>query len=169
MYELLKALRAFERLGAEWKARRVTKVAPYDTVECTTLVQTSRGVVRGLVEVRRGDTYSQTKAEVACYLDGKLDDKDEFKYLKHPKAKAAKLYEHESTVLMRHSAGFLGLGRGYRPNGTMPEEHRFLTDFAERLISAADRKGQTDEETKASEKSARKSANEARAKQALFG
>lgn len=169
MDKLLEALRALGRLGASWKARRVTKAAPYDTIECITLVQMNEGVMRGLVEVRRGQTYSQVKAEIVCYFDGKLDDKSEFKHLSHPKTKATKLYEHESTVLMRYSAGFFGVGRGFRPAGVVPAEHQFLTNFAERLIAESDREKAESESVKAAEESAQKSANEAKARKVLFG
>lgn len=172
MRELLNALESLERLGASWKARRVTKTAPYDTIECTSLVQTSEGVIRGLVEVRRGQTYSQTKAEVACYLDGKLGDKKdkgEFKHLSHPKAKTTKLYEYENTILMRYSTGFFGVGRGFRHAGAVPLEHQYLTDFAERLMAKFDCEKLELEPAKAAEDGARKNANEAKARKALFG
>lgn len=168
MVELLNALKALERLSVSWKIRRVTKTAPYDTVECVALVQTSEGVVRGLVEVRRGQTYGQTKAEVACYLDGKLDDKGGFKHLKHPKHKTVKVYEYENLVHMKFSEGFLSIGRGYSAASPVPAEHQYLADFAERLAAGTERQNQEAETQKAAEECARKSANEVRARRALF-
>lgn len=169
MKELLEAFKALERLGASWKVRRVTKTAPYDTIECTALVQTKEGVMRGLVDVKQGQTYGQTKAEVTCYLDGKLNDKGEFKHLSHSKVKAVKLYEHESNVLMGCSGGFFGVGQMLRPEGVVLMEHKHLVEFAERLIVVQNQQDQVVASRNFATVCARKSANETRAKKALFG
>ena len=167
MKELLEALGALERLGAEWKGRRVSKKFLFDTVECTTLVQAAEGVIRGLVEVQRWDGYCRTKVEVVCYLDGQLDDKGKFKHARHPKDKTVKLFEYEDEVLYKYSK-MLGVGLGWRPAGVVPEEHDFLVGFSERLIikADADKKATDDEAAAAGE---HREENKEKARRALFG
>ena len=170
MEELLEALEALERLGAEWKARRVSKKFLFDTVECIALVQTAEGesVIRGLVGVQRWDGYCRTKIEVVCYLDGQLDDKGAFKHARHPKDKTVKIFEYEDEVLYKYSK-VLGVGLGWRPAGVVPEEHDFLVGFSEWLIIKADAdKKATDEETAAVADEHREE-NEGKARRALFG
>ena len=170
MKELLEALKALERLGASWKARRVSKGSLFNTIECTALVQTTEGVVRGLVEIQgKGSDDRRVKAEVSCHLEGKLMKDGGFKHLKHLKDKTVKIFEYENFVMYNYSKGFLGIGQGFRPAGTVPVEHRFLVDFAERLVAVADQQEQAEKSARANDESARKSANEARARHALFG
>ena len=167
MKEMTEALDALECLGAEWKARRVSKKFIFDTVECTTLIQTEEGVLRGLVEVQRWDGYRRTKTEVACYLGGRLDDKGAFKHLKHPKHKTVKLFEYEDETLYRYSKVF-GVGLGWRPVGAVPTEHQFLVDFAGRLVAEADAdKKATDDEAAVNAENQRRG-NEEKARRALF-
>lgn len=168
MKELLEALRALERLGAEWKARRVTKKFVYDTIESTAVVKTSEGVVRGLIEVQRRNIYSRAKIEVTCFLDGRLEEDGTFKHTKHVKSKQVKLFEHDNEVTY-HCLRVFGIKLGYRPDNGVSVEHQFLVDFAERLIAEIDRQDQTTKAVKAAEDGVRKSANETRARKALFG
>lgn len=170
MKELLETLKTLGRLGASWKAQRVSKIELFDTIQCTALVRTDEGMVRGFVEVRGGETRYQTnvKMEVVCYLGGRPDDKGEFKHSRHPKNKTTKLFEYENVVLYRESK-MLGISRGIRPVGAVPAEHQYLVNFAEKLIVVTDRENQAATAAKVAEESARKSANEARARRALFG
>ncbi|MBI2674368.1 MAG: hypothetical protein HYX22_01355 [Candidatus Yanofskybacteria bacterium] len=137
MKKMLEVLRVLEQLGAEWKARRITRTRIHDTIECVTLVQMDEGVVRSLVTVDRVSGYSRTEAEIVCYLAGRLEEDGVFKHAKHPKDKTAKLFEYQNTVMYRYSKVF-GIKLGWRPVGTVPAEHQFLTDFADRLIAEAD-------------------------------
>lgn len=138
MKELLETLKALERLGAKWSARRVSKRFLFDTIECTTLVRTiPEGVIRGVVEVRRGDTW-RTKIEVHCYLGGQIKEDGTFKHSSHPKDKTVKVFECVNVVMYRYSKGMFGVGKGFRPIGGVSAEHQFLTDFAERLIVEVD-------------------------------
>lgn len=170
MKELLKALKALERLGAVWKARRITRGSNFNTIQCTTFVQTDEGVIKGLIEAQgTGSEDRRTKAEVTCYLGGRLEKDGMFEIGKHSRTETVKLFEYQNTVMLKHSSGFLGIGRGFRPAGMVPAEHQFLVDFAERLIVEIDRQNQAAASARAAEDDARKSANEAKAKHALFG
>lgn len=168
MKELLEALRALEWLGAEWKARRVSKKFLFDTIECATLVQIDAGVVRGLVEVQRWDGYCRVKSEVACYLDGRLKDDGTFKHVGYAKDKTIKLFEYENEVLYRYSKMF-GVALGWRPVGVIPTIHQFLVEFSERLVVKADTAKKAAEEGEAATDGKRRCENETRARQALFG
>src|SRR3989344_6367240 len=137
MRELLEALRALERLGAEWKARRATKRLAFDTVECVTLVQTDEGVVKGFVEAQRQESCRRAKMEVVCYLGGCLKKDGRFDGGKHSKSKTVKLFEYDSEVLYRYSKVF-GVGLGWHPVGRVSAGHRLLIDFADRLIAKTD-------------------------------
>lgn len=168
MTALLEALEALKRLGASWKARRVSKKFLFDTIECTALVQTKEGVIRGFVEVQRWDTYCCAKMEVACFLGGHLEKGGTFKHLKHLKDKKANIFEYENVVLYHYSKVF-GIGLGYKPVGKVPAEHQFIVGFVERLIADVDRKGQVEALAKVATESVRKSANKETARRALFG
>ena len=168
MQKMLEALRALERLGAEWKARRVSLLYLRDTVECSALVQTAEGVVRGLVKVRRNDIW-RVQMEAACYLGGQIGENDEFKHARHPESETVKLFEYDSTILYKYSKGVFGLGSGFRSIGAVPAEHQFLTDFADRLIAEAEAERRVaDDETKAAADE-RWRENEKTARRALFG
>lgn len=170
MKELLEVLRVLERLGASWKARRITRGSNFNTIQCTTLVQTDEGVIKGLVESQgTGSEDRRTKVEIICYLGGHLEKEGTFDAKKHSKAETVKLFECQNAVLLKFSGGFLGIGRGFRPVGTVPAEHRFLVGFAERLIAETDQEEQITESAKVAEDGARKSTNEAKARHALFG
>src|SRR3989338_7592619 len=132
MKELLETLQALDQLGAEWKARRITRTRIHDTVECAALVQTDEGVVRGLITVDRVSGYSRAEAGVVCYIGGRLREDGVFKHAKHAKDKTAKLFEYKNTVMYRYSKVF-GIELGWRPVGAVPAEHRVLTDFADRV------------------------------------
>ncbi len=168
MEKLYETLMALYHLGATWTARRATRSAPYDTIVCTTLVQTDEGVVRGLTESQ--EFRRTVRAEIAVYIGGKLDDKGEFKHQSHSRAKTVKLYEYENTVPEggKYWEGFFGLFHGFSPVAT-PQIDLYLQDFAYRLIQAADREEAESKTAKAAQESARKSANETRARKALFG
>src|SRR3989344_8275313 len=168
MQKMLEALQALERLGAEWKAGRVTKRLAFDAIECKTFVQTNGGVVKGFVEVQRQESCRRTKMEVVCYLGGCLKKDSRFNSGKHPKSKTVKLFEDENEVLYRYSKVF-GVGLGWRPVGAVSVEHQFLIDFADRLIAETDaaRKAIEDETKATAEEWWRE--NEETAKPALFG
>lgn len=168
MRELLEALKALERLGATWKTRRVTKKFLFDTIECTALVQTREGVLRGFVEVQRWNTYCRTKMEVTCFLGAKLEADGKFKHSKHPKNETVKIFEYDSEMLYHCSKAF-GIKLGYRPDSRIPTEHQFLVEFTEKLVIVVDQQEQAVVLAKATEDGARKSANETRARHALFG
>lgn len=168
MKELLEALKALERLGAEWKARRKSTLYLRDTIECDSLVQTDEGVIRGLVRVRRNDIW-RVQMEAACYLSGRLKDDGAFKHIAHPKDKTVKLFEYDSTILFKYSKGFFGLGAGFRPIGGVPAEHQFLTDFAERLWVEAEATQKTAEAERTASVSRHRRDNETAARRALFG
>ena len=167
MKKMLETLRALEQLGAAWKARRATKRIAFDTVECTTLLQTDEGVIKGLVEVQRQESCRCTKIEVVCYLGGCLKKDGRFDGGKHSKNKIAKLFEHDSEVLYRSSKVF-GVWLGWRPVGVVSAEHQFLADFADRLIAetGAIQKATGDEEKAVAEE--RRRENEKTARRALF-
>ncbi len=168
MKKMMEALRALERLGAEWKARRVSSLYLRDTVECVALVQTDEGVMRGLVRVSRNDIW-RVQVSVSCYLGGQIEENGEFKHARHPERKTVKLFEYDSTILFRYSRGVFGLGAGFRPIGAVPVEHQFLTDFANRLIAKADvaQKAIANEAKAVAEERRRR--NEETARRALFG
>ena len=168
MKKMLEVLRALERLGAEWKARRVSTLYLRDTVECSALVQTDDGVMRGFVRVRWNDIW-RAEMTVACYLGGHIGDNGEFKHARHPESKTVKLFEYDSTILFKYSRGMFGLGAGFRPIGSVPAEHQFLTDFADRLIAEADatQRVAADEARRVAEE--RRRENEETARRALFG
>lgn len=163
------ALKALERLGAEWEARRATKVIAFDAIECVTLIQTDEGVIKGLVEVVCIEGVSRrANMAVTCYLGGHLKKDGTFKSGKHPKSQTTKIFEYESEVPYRYSKIF-GVGLGFRPAGAVPAEHQFLADFTERLIADVDaaQKAANDEAMSAAEERRRK--NEETARRALFG
>lgn len=168
MKELLEALKALERLGAEWKARRATKVIAFDTIECGAVIQTDGSVIKGLVEVQQLDSCRQAKMVVTCYLGGRLKKDGTFKSGKHPKSQTVKIFEYESEVLYRYSKVF-GIGLGFRPVGAMPAEHQFLADLAEQLWAETDtaQKAVKDEATVVAE--SRRQENKATARRVLFG
>ena len=168
MKELLEALGALERLGASWKARRVSKRFIYDTVQCTALVQTDQGVIRGLVVIQRSNTFGRAKMEVTCFLDGHLKEDGVFEEKKHPKDKKIKLFEYDNEIMYRYSRVF-GIGLGWKPESRVSAEYQYLVDFAEWLIAETDREDQATKSAKEAEKRARKIANEAKARKALFG
>lgn len=168
MKELLEALKALERLGAEWKARRKSTLYLRDTIECDTLVQTDEGVIRGLVRVRRNDIW-RVQMEVACYLGGRLKDDGTFKHTAHPKDETVKFFEHDNAVLFKYSKGFFGLGAGFRPIGAVSAEHQFLTDFADRFWAEADSAQKAVEAEKVAAASHKRLNNETTARRALFG
>ena len=168
MRELLEALRALERLGAEWKARRVSLLYLRDTIECVALVQTDEGVMRGLVRVSKSDVW-RVEMAVMCYLGGQIGMNGEFKHARHPESETVRIFEYDSTILFKYSKGVFGLGAGFRPIGAVPAEHQFMTDFANRLIAEADAvKKVAEDETKAVADE-RRWRNEETARRALFG
>src|SRR3989344_7830207 len=144
MEKLNKVFNALDQLGSLWEARRLSKKFLFDTIECTTLGQTTEGVIRGFIEVQRWDGLCRTKAEVVCFIDGHLYKKGGFKHLKHPKIKTAKLYEYNNEVLYRYSK-FFGIGLGWSPIGGLPAEHRFLIDFVDRLFAKVEVAEKADE------------------------
>lgn len=162
------ALQALERLGAKWNARRVSKKFLLDTVECSTLVQTSDGVIRGMVEVQRWDGYCRTKAEVSCYIEGRLKADGTFKHVAHSKDKTVKIFEYENEVLCQCSKVF-GVALGWRPVDDVPIMHQFLTDFSEQLVGKADSAKRVVEKGQTTADDERRCENEARARRALFG
>jgi len=168
MREMLEALRALERLGAEWKARKVSLLYLRDTVECSAFIQTDEGVMRGLVKVSKNDIW-RVEMSVICYLGGQIGTNGEFKHARHPERKTARIFEYKNTILYKYSKGLFGLGAGFRPIGTVPAEHQFLTDFADRLTAEADvaRKAAGDEAKAIAEERRRR--NEEMARRALFG
>lgn len=168
MKELLEALGALERLGAEWRARRVSKKFLLDTVECTTFIQKDEGVVRGIVGVQKWDGYCRTKMEVACYLDGRLKDNGTFKHVGHAKDKTVKLFEYENETLYQYSKMF-GVALGWRPVDVVPTIHQFLVEFSERLIAETDAAKKAAEEEETTVAGERQRENEMRARRALFG
>lgn len=168
MRELLETLKALKRLGAEWKARRVSTLYLRDTIECIALVQTNEGVIRGLVRVRRNDIW-RVQMEAACYLGGRLKDDGEFKHTVPPNNETVKLFEYDSTTLFQYSKGLFGLGAGFRPIGRVLAEHQFLTDFADRLIAAVEADQRTADEEKTAVVAEQRRQNETTARQALFG
>lgn len=168
MKKMLETLQALERLGAEWKARRITRTRIHDTVECTTLVQTDEGVIRGLVTVDRVSGYSRTEAEVVCYLGGRFGEDGVFKHAKHPKDKTVKLFEYQNTVMYRYSKVF-GIKLGWRPAGAVPVEHQFLTDFADQLFAEIDPAQETADNEVKVVADERRQRNKEMARRALFG
>lgn len=170
MEELLKVFKALERLGAEWSAIRVTRGFVFNTIQCSTLVQTDNGVVKGSVEARGARSEDRhIKAEVVCYLGGRLNKNGGFNTKVHPKSETVKIYEYSNTALLKYSSGFFGLGAGFRPASVLPAGHQWLTDFAERLIAGSDRAQAESEAAKVAKDSVRKSANKIKARRALFG
>lgn len=168
MKELLEALKALERLGAEWKVRRASELYLRDTVECTALVQTNEGVVRGVIKVSHNDVW-RVQAGVACYLNGHLKNDGTFKHMGHPASKTVKVFEYANTVLYKYSKGLFGLGAGFHPIGLVPTEHQYLTDFAGRLIAETDTVQKTGKDEAIAVAESRRQENEARARRALFG
>ncbi len=168
MEKLLGALKALERRGATWKARRVSRQYLFDVIECTALIQVKEGVLRGLIEVQRWDGLCRVKAEVVCYLGGHLDEKGEFKHLKHSRSKTAKLYEYSNEILYRYSS-ILSIGLGWKPMGNVPAEHQYLVEMAERLVSVYDRDRQAAKEKEEATANTQKAANKTKGERALFG
>lgn len=170
MRGLLRTFQALECLGAKWSAIRVTRGSVFNTIQCSTLVQMDDGVVRGSVEARgAGSEDRHVKAEVVCYLGGRLNENGGFNTKGHPKSETVKIYEYSNTALLKYSSGFFGFGAGFRPASIMPVDHQWLTDFAEHLIARSDRAQTESEAAKVAKDGVRKSANEARARRALFG
>lgn len=167
MKELLEAFKALERRGGIWKARRVSRQYLFDVIECTTLIQVGEGVLRGLIEVQRWDGLCRVKAEVVCYLGGRLDDKGGFKHQRHSRAKTTKLYEYSNEVIYRYSS-ILGISLGWKPMGGVSAEHQHLVEMAERLVAVYDHDRQAVKEKEKNATENQKAANKTKGEQALF-
>lgn len=132
--QLFEAMDALQKRGAVWAAQRVSGKLIFDTIQCTTLVQSGDTVLRGLVEVTEPKKIpllakSSAKVEITCYFGASLDDRGEFKHKDHPKNESQKCFEWKDTVYYKY-----GRFLGWRPEAGVPLGHQYLVDMATSLV-----------------------------------
>lgn len=134
--ELFQCFEQLSRHGAVWKSTRIGKMFFRDSIECTTLVQTSDGVFRGVILVTRREDIYIVEAGVKFYRDGKVVD-GKFKHGQHLSKDTVKVCEYENEVLFNFSRIF-GIDLGWKPRKPIPETHRRLIEMADRLVVGFD-------------------------------